>query len=245
MSELITVEASTALASHRAATDAAGVCREIVTKTAQTIQGRKYVRVEGWQSIANAFGCVASAVDVEKVEGGVRAIGQVRRVVDGVLIATAEGFVGDDEKTWASRNEFARRAMAQTRAISRACRSAFAFVVTMMDAGLETTPAEEMSGLDERPKVEYRPKPAPANLERRGSKRESVDAMPAPLADDPMAKARLSVSRATSLDDLDKVRRRVEERTQEGKFSPEQHDELVKLCHGKAELLIGSEEGGE
>jgi hypothetical protein len=102
-----------------------------------------------------------------------------------------------------------------------------------------------MSGLDERPKVEYRPKPAPANLERRGSKRESVDAMPAPLADDPMAKARLSVSRATSLDDLDKVRRRVEERTQEGKFSPEQHDELVKLCHGKAELLIGTEEGGK
>jgi hypothetical protein len=34
--------------------------------------------------------------------------------------------------------------MAQTRAISRACRSAFAFVVTMMDAGLETTPAEEV-----------------------------------------------------------------------------------------------------
>jgi hypothetical protein len=34
--------------------------------------------------------------------------------------------------------------MAQTRAISRACRSAFAFIVTYMDAGLETTPAEEV-----------------------------------------------------------------------------------------------------
>src|SRR3546814_8677098 len=34
--------------------------------------------------------------------------------------------------------------MAQTRAISRACRSAFAHVVVMMKAGLETTPAEEI-----------------------------------------------------------------------------------------------------
>ncbi len=31
----------------RRATDVAGVCREIVTKTAQSIQGRKYVKVEG------------------------------------------------------------------------------------------------------------------------------------------------------------------------------------------------------
>jgi hypothetical protein len=52
--------------------------------------------------------------------------------------------VGFSEKTWGNREEYAQRAMAQTRAISRACRSAFAFVVTMMDAGLETTPAEEV-----------------------------------------------------------------------------------------------------
>jgi hypothetical protein len=38
--------------------------------------------------------------------------------------------------------------MAQTRAMSRACRSAFGFVVTLMDAGLETTPAEEMAHVD-------------------------------------------------------------------------------------------------
>jgi len=36
--------------------------------------------------------------------------------------------------------------MAQTRSISRACRSAFAHVVVMMQAGLETTPAEEVQG---------------------------------------------------------------------------------------------------
>ena len=126
------------------ATDVAGVCGEIVKRTAQSIQGRKYVRVEGWQSIAAAYGCVASSTHVEGVLGGIRATGELRRVSDGVLIATAEGFVGEDEKTWANRPEYAKRAMAQTRAISRVCRSAFAFVVVLIDSKLSTTPAEEM-----------------------------------------------------------------------------------------------------
>ena len=132
------------MAHQRQATEIASICKDIVTKTAQNIQGRKYVRVEGWQSIANAYGCVASAKDVERVETGFRAIGQVRRMDTGAVICEAEGFVGDDERTWQKRDEYAKRAMAQTRAISRACRSAFAFIVTYMDAGLETTPAEEV-----------------------------------------------------------------------------------------------------
>jgi hypothetical protein len=87
----------------------------------------------------------------------------------GIVICEAEGFVGDDERTWAKRDEYAKRAMAQTRAISRACRSAFAFVVTMMDAGLETTPAEEVphEGFADAPRpaapvrYEAQSKPAP------------------------------------------------------------------------------------
>jgi len=140
---------------HRQATDVAKLCKDIVTNTAQNIQGRRYVRVEGWQSIANAFGCVASAKDVERTDTGFRAIGQVRKMDTGIVICEAEGFVGDDERTWSKRDEYAKRAMAQTRAISRACRSAFAFVVTMMDAGLETTPAEEVpaEGFSDGPRV--------------------------------------------------------------------------------------------
>ncbi len=134
----------------RASTDAAGLCRAIVMATAKPIQGRRYVAVEGWQSIAIAHGCTASARDVEHVEGGWRAIGEVRRMSDGRLIAQAEGFLGEDEKTWAGRPLFARRAMVQTRAISRACRSAFAHVVVMIDAELGTTPAEEMEAAVEK-----------------------------------------------------------------------------------------------
>lgn len=153
---------------YRASTDAASLCKDIVVASAMEIQKRKYVKVEGWQAIAIAHGCTGSARDVEVVPGGVRAIGEVRRMSDGAVIAEAEGFVGEDEPTWfggevekdewvngrktgkriksvlPKRPDYAIRAMAQTRAISRACRSAFAHVVVMMNAGLSTTPAEEV-----------------------------------------------------------------------------------------------------
>lgn len=158
MNALVATNAATNVEVYRASTDAAGLCRDIVMATAQDIQGRKYVKVEGWQAIAIAHGCTASARAVERVEGGVRAIGEVRRMGDGAVIAEGEGFVGEDEATWyggevttrygkktlPKRPDYAIRAMAQTRAISRACRSAFAHVVVMIDSRLSTTPAEEV-----------------------------------------------------------------------------------------------------
>lgn len=146
----------------RQATDVAGVCKEIVLRTAMEIQGRKFVRVEGWQSIATAHGCVASIREVRQTEDGTAATAELKRISDGAVLASAEGYVGSDEPTWyggeiisygktktlPKRADFAIRAMAQTRAISRVCRSAFAHVVVLMDAGLQTTPAEEMSAMD-------------------------------------------------------------------------------------------------
>lgn len=176
----------------RQSTDIASLCREIVIASAVVIQERKYVRVEGWQAIATAHGCVASARDVKRVEGGMVATGEIRRMQDGQLIATAEGFVGEDEPTWyggfiekdewagargqrkktgkkirtelPKRPEYAIRAMAQTRAISRACRGCFAHVVVLMDAGLSTTPAEEVphGGFDDNYEtVAQTPEPQP------------------------------------------------------------------------------------
>jgi hypothetical protein len=138
---------------YRMSTNAAAICKEVVLASAQDIAGKKYVRVEGWQAIAIAHGCTASSGEVEKTDTGVKAIGKVIRMSDGMVLSQAEGFVGDDEAMWASRPEYARRAMAQTRAISRACRSAFAHVVVMMNAGLSTTPAEEvpLDGFDTKP----------------------------------------------------------------------------------------------
>jgi len=132
------------VANIKRSTDVAGACKEIVFRTSIKIQNKKYVPVEGWMAIATAHGCNLSATDVKQVEGGISARGIVRRISDGITLGEAEGFVGDDEKTWSNRPLFARRAMAQTRAMSRAARSVFAHVVVLMDAGLETTPAEEM-----------------------------------------------------------------------------------------------------
>ena len=154
MNALVTTQSTNAEV-YRASTDAAGLCRDIVMKTAMTIQGRKYVKVEGWQAIAVAHGCVASAEDVRRINddgmSGFSAMGVIRRMSDGAEIARAEGFLGDDETMWAKRPVYARRAMVQTRAISRACRSAFAHVVVLIDANLSTTPAEEVpsDGFDE------------------------------------------------------------------------------------------------
>jgi hypothetical protein len=152
---------------YRVATDVAGLCGEIVKKTAKQIQKRKYVCIEGWQAIAAAHGCVLSIEDVhEDEEQNVIAIAAVKRMSDGAVLGKAEGFVGMDENTWKGRARYARRAMAQTRAMSRAARSAFAHVVVLMDAGLSTTPAEEVPDAgfveepqDEQPRGEYRATP--------------------------------------------------------------------------------------
>lgn len=175
-STALTTMPASGVDTYRLSTDAASISKAIVLKTAMEIQGRKYVMVEGWQAIAIAHGCSASSGNVQRVEGGFKATGQVRRMDTGIVIAEAEGFVGEDEAVWfggtvinkwgkekthPKRPDYAIRAMAQTRAISRACRSAFAHVVVMMDAGLQTTPAEEV------PEGGFEPIPGPAGAAAR------------------------------------------------------------------------------
>lgn len=150
-------------------TNVADVCRELIKKTAVSIQGKQYVKVEGWQSIATAHGCIAGSNEPMKVEGdesGYKSEGYVRHIESGKILATAWGFVGDDEVAWANRPVYARQAMAQTRAISRACRSAFAHTVTLIDENIKTTPAEEVpqGGFDDKPKKQ-RPKSMPKKVE--------------------------------------------------------------------------------
>lgn len=193
MSNEIAVIPETGATLFRTSTDAAGLCKAIVVETARNIQGRKYVQVEGWQAIAVAHGCTASSGEVKKTEdGGFSAIGKVIRMDTGMVIASAEGYVGPDEPTWfggknqygkelPKRPDYAIRAMAQTRAISRACRSAFAHVVVMMNAGLSTTPAEEVpaEGFDDHPK----PTPMPEKVKQAAAtKRQPVTIEAEPIS---------------------------------------------------------------
>jgi hypothetical protein len=61
--------------------------------------------------------------------------------------------------------------------------------------------------------------------------------------DDPMAKARHAVQLARSVPELNKLRSLVQQRRNEGKFTEEQHHELVELMIGKAELLPDDDTG--
>lgn len=124
--------------------DVADVCRDIVKQTACTIKQKKYVKIEGWSAIAIAHGCTLSASAIKKEENGFSVIGTVRRSSDGMILCEAEGYCGRDEYNWKDRDEYALRAMAQTRAMSRAARTAFSHIIVMIDSELSSTPAEEV-----------------------------------------------------------------------------------------------------
>lgn len=161
------------LSMYKQAQNVAGLCKDIVVKKAIEIEGRKFVPVEAWTTIAVAHTCIATIKEDSVVPVydrsdkllGIRAIAEVRRQTDGQVLTSAEGFVGTDEVVWyggvgkrwnrvkrckedhlyEKRPDYAIRAMAQTRAVSRACRTAFSHVVVLMDAGLETVPYEEVA----------------------------------------------------------------------------------------------------
>jgi hypothetical protein len=150
----------------------ANACKPMVLRCVVEIAGRRYVKVEGWTTIAALCKCVAAIESVENLPGeGVRAIAVLRRTTDLAVLSRAEGFVGCDEPDWyggtitrwnkranppremeftlPKRLDHAIRAMAQTRAISRVLRGPFSFVITMIDEGLATVPAEEVGSAED------------------------------------------------------------------------------------------------
>lgn len=185
-----------ALALYNQATNVAGLCKELAVKKALSIAGRRFLPVEVWTTIAVAHGCMASIErdSVKEIfrDGkllGIRAIGILKRISDGAVLSEAEGFVGADEVDWygsdgkpitrwskkqdkeiqvivEKRDDYAIRAMAQTRAVSRVCRTGFSHVVVMIDENLSTTPFEEVSNgdvfdLDDRERKHEGPPDAP------------------------------------------------------------------------------------
>lgn len=127
------------------ATDVANALADIIaSKTLfNTISGRRYVRVEGWTTLAVLLGCLPREVSATRLEDGTyEAVVELVRIADGMVLARASAECGADEPTWANRPHYARRSMAVTRATSKACRIAFSWVMAL--AGYEVTPAEEI-----------------------------------------------------------------------------------------------------
>ena len=109
----------------------------------KVIQDRKYVMVEGWTTLGGIIGVLPREVEVKRLDdGGYEAIVELVRVRDGMVVGRASALCGMDEKTWASRPEYARRSMATTRATGKAYRLGYSSIIKL--AGFEATPAEEM-----------------------------------------------------------------------------------------------------
>lgn len=129
----------------KVATEAADALASVIAakKLFSTINGRQYVRVEGWTTLATMMGCLPREVSVSRDEKGTyTATVELVRMGDQAVLTRASAECGMDEKTWASRADYARRSMAVTRATSKACRIAFSWVMVL--AGYEATPHEEI-----------------------------------------------------------------------------------------------------
>jgi hypothetical protein len=133
------------------ATEVATVLASIIKdrKLASSIQGKEFVRVEGWSTLGAMLGVLPREVSVARQEdGGYVAVVELIRIHDGAIIGRGSALVGMDEKdrkgrlTWAGRAEYARRSMAITRATGKAYRLGFSWIMAL--AGYEPTPAEEM-----------------------------------------------------------------------------------------------------
>jgi hypothetical protein len=127
------------------ATDMAGVLAKLIDdrKLYSSISGKKYVRVEGWSTLGAMLGVLPREVEVVEHENGdFEATVELIRTSDAMVIGRASAIVSSDERNWATRERFARRSMAITRATGKAYRLGFAWMMTL--AGYEGTPAEEM-----------------------------------------------------------------------------------------------------
>lgn len=101
---------------------------------------QEYVEIGGWQTCGAMLGVYPFVEWTRKTEDGWEARCVIRR--GGVEIGAAESQCTRLERNWKTRDDFALRSMAQTRATSKALRSVLGFIMVL--AGYKDTPAEEM-----------------------------------------------------------------------------------------------------
>ncbi len=122
---------------------------QITSRYCVALQGRQYVQVAGATLIANAMGYTVREVEVKRVDfgGGVTGWEATCEILDldtGTIIGRGSGIVTDCEKPWGSRPQFARRAMASTRAAGRALRLSMGHLFAYLGDKVATVTLEEM-----------------------------------------------------------------------------------------------------
>ena len=107
---------------------------------------RKYVNVEGWQFAGGAMGIVPVVKSVEQLNNTepieYRAEVKLVHLATGNTVGYGVAICSGKEKSKQYADEFVIASMAQTRAIGKAYRNTFAWLMKL--AGYEVTQAEEM-----------------------------------------------------------------------------------------------------
>ena len=145
------------------------------------ISQKEYVLADGWQYIGARFGVFASTSLIERSEDGF-IVECILATNDGIKVGSGIGvcqmYDQLTERGRPSQKDVTALGMAQTRAISRAFRARYSWVVAA--AGFTTTPAEEMYGIDTfdnqdttPPAKATRPRQAPAKAAPQQSQNNS------------------------------------------------------------------------
>ncbi len=106
------------------------------------IGGRQHLKIEALQALAVMLGLYSSIEWTRSLPAGGWEARCVVRNSAGNIVGSGEAMCSRDESLWRDRDEFALRAMAQTRATGRALRGLLGFVMVL--AGYEPCGAEEM-----------------------------------------------------------------------------------------------------
>lgn len=125
------------------ATAVATALKDVISKQGliSSIQGKQYPKCEAWTLCGTMLGIFPVLCWSRPVEGGWEARVEAR-TRSGEIVGAAEAECLKSERNWASREDFAVRSMAQTRATAKALRMPLGFIMTL--AGYEATPVEEM-----------------------------------------------------------------------------------------------------
>ena len=113
-----------------------------------------HIKASGWSTMLAMIGVVPVETSSEVAEDGVyTSYIELRRIRDGAVVGGASAECGNIDEvdrngnpTWADRPAFARKSMSLTRAMGKASRLSYAWIVEM--AGYAPRAAEEMPGYD-------------------------------------------------------------------------------------------------
>lgn len=132
----------------------ASLCRESVLRNVVDIKGKNFLKVEGWMSISSAAQCTVEILSVKDVVrnkcgqplSGLEAEAVLKRDSDGYILTRGFATVMEDEYPEPELVPYnSMYAKVQSRAISRACRHKFSFVLSFIpDKHIEATPYDEV-----------------------------------------------------------------------------------------------------